>query len=519
MDTEVLLIVVLVLILVAGGTYFLGVVPRRWRIPLAESQPLVGSADWADLERADRLIAQAINAGPRGWALEQARFAQAYVRARLGDFDPDQYAAAAATLADLVAASGYDKATAFLDLWLRSKLGQHARVCDLFETRRALLAGSPQARMIASISFLKQAVASWRRREPQGALHYFRQVRELDCLTAEIPEHVDDLELIEGIQALFDDRMADARRCFISAREHAAQEDKSVARATLGLVVCDWREGERANADGGVGAVLDELTRVAEPASEEDQRLQVNGALFHVVTLLHEWQRPELAGVAPDRADFDRLDQRIERVMRADPDHGDALLIAGLCRYYFSVADPALREPAVAMLERGLETDRPILHPEIRQIVRSERALGDVTTARDRYVELIDEAVRDGNLDSVRRRELLALRTEMERRYARYGDPAAVAAGAWQVEHRSVRDIRESSELMRVRVRGIAGPLLRDDPDRPGVGELRESIGELEQASGRFNDGVEAVLSARQELIVRTGEFLLNEEPPEKEPR
>jgi hypothetical protein len=518
MGVEVLLIVVLVLILVAGGTYFLAVVPRHWWIPLDEARALVRSADRADLERADRLIAQAINAGPRGGALQEARFAQAYVRARLGDFDPDQYAAAAAALADLVAASGYDEATAFLDLWLRSKLGQHARVCDLFETKQALLDRSPQARMIASISFLKQAVASWRRREPQGALHYFRSVRELDCLTAEIPEHVDDLELIEGIQALFDDRMADARRCFVSAREHAVQEDKSVARATLGLVVCDWREGERANADGGVGAVLDQLAPVVDPASEE-QQLQVNGALFHVVTLLHEWQRPELAGVAPDRADFDRLDQRIDRVIRADPDHGDALLIAGLCRYYFAVRNPALREQGVELLERGLETARPILHPEIRRIVQSERALGDVTTGRDRYVELIDEAVRDGNLDPARRRELLALRAEMERRYARYGDLAAVAADAEPTEHPSVRDILESNELMRGRLRGIAGPLLRDDPDRPGVGELRERIGQLEEASGRFNDGVEAVLSARQELIVRTGEFLLDEEPAEKEPR
>jgi hypothetical protein len=234
MGVEVLLIVVLVLILLVGGTYFFGVVPRRWRIPLDESRALVWSADRADMEQADRLIAQAINAGPRGWALEEARFAQACVRARLGDFDPDQYAAAAAALADLVAASGYDEATAFLDLWLRSKLGQHARVCDLFETEQALLGRSPQARMIASISFLKQAVASWRRREPQGALHYFRRVRELECLTAEIPEHVDDLELIEGIQALFDDRMADARRCSVSAREHAMQEDKSVALAEPG---------------------------------------------------------------------------------------------------------------------------------------------------------------------------------------------------------------------------------------------------------------------------------------------
>jgi len=518
MGTEVLLIVVLVLILVAGGTYFLGVVPRRWRIPLDESRALVDSADRADLERADRLIAQAINAGPRGWVLQEARFARAYVRARLGDFDPDHYAAASAALADLVAASGYDKATAFLDLWLRSKLGQHARVCDLFETKQALLAGSPQARMIASISFLKQGVASWRRREPQGALHYFRQVRELECLTSEIPEHVDDLELIEGIQALFDDRMADARRCFVSAREHAVQEDKSVARATLGLVVCDWREGERANADGGVGAVLDELERVVDPASEEEQRLQVNGALFHVVTLLHEWLRPELAGVAPDQADFARLDQRIGRVVHADPDHGDALLIAGLCRYYFAVRDPAQREQGVALLERGLEAARPILHPEVRRIVRFERELGDVTTGRDRYVELIDDTVRDGNLDPARCRELLALRAEMERRYARYGDPAAVTADAGGAEHPSVRDIREGNELMRGRLRGIAGPLLRDDPDRPGAEELRESIGRLEEA-GRFDEGVEAMLRARQELIVLTGEFLLDEEPPEREPR
>ena len=518
MGVEVLLIAVLVLILVVGGTYFLGVVPRRWRIPLDESRALLYSADRADLERADQLIAQAMNAGPRGRALEEARFAQAYVRARLGDFDPEQYAAAAAALADLVTAAEYDETTAFLDLWLHSKLGKHARVCDLFEAEQALLAQSPQARMIASISFLKQAVASWRRREPQGALHYFRWVRDLDCLTAEIPEHVDDLELIEGIQALFDDRMADARRCFVSAREHAVQDDKPVARAMLGLVVCDWREGERGNADGGVGWLLDELALVDDPGPDQ-QQLQVNGAWFHIVTLLHEWLRPELAGVAPDQADFARLDQRIGRVVHADPDHGDALLIAGLCRYYFAVRDPAQREQGVALLERGLEAARPILHPEVRRIVRFERELGDVTTGRDRYVELIDDTVRDGNLDPARCRELLALRAEMERRYARYGDPAAVTADAGGAEHPSVRDIREGNELMRGRLRGIAGPLLRDDPDRPGAEELRESIGRLEEAGGRFDEGVEAMLRARQELIVLTGEFLLDEEPPEREPR
>jgi hypothetical protein len=518
MGTEVLLIVVLVLILVAGGTYFLGVVPRRWRIPLDESRALVDSADRADLERADRLIAQAINAGPRGWVLQEARFARAYVRARLGDFDPDHYAAASAALADLVAASGYDKATAFLDLWLRSKLGQHARVCDLFESEQTLLDRSPQGRLIASISFLKQAVASWRRREPQGALHHFRRVRELDCLTAEIPEHVDDLELIEGIQALFDDRMADARRCFVSAREHAVQDDKPVARAMLGLVVCDWREGERGNADGGVGWLLDELALVDDPGPDQ-QQLQVNGAWFHIVTLLHEWLRPELAGVPPDRADFARLDQRIDRVVHADPDHGDALLIAGLCRYYFAVRDPAQRDQGVALLERGLASARPILHPEVSRIVRFERALGDVITGRDRYVELIDETVRDANLDPARRRELLELRAEMERRYARYGDSALVAADAERAEHPSVRDIRESSELMRRRLRGIAGPLLRDEPDRPGVGELGQRLGQFEEASDLFNAGFEAVLSTRQELIVRVGEFLLREEPDEKEPR
>ena len=135
-------------VLIAGGTRFLGTVPRRWRIPLDESRALLSSADRADLERASRLIAQATNAGPRGWALEEARFSQAFVRARLGDFDPDQYAGAAATLADLVAASGDHEASAFLDLWLRFKLGQHARVCRSVETEQALLARSPQARMI-----------------------------------------------------------------------------------------------------------------------------------------------------------------------------------------------------------------------------------------------------------------------------------------------------------------------------------------------------------------------------------
>jgi hypothetical protein len=107
----------------------------------------------------------------------------------------------------------------------------------------------------------------------------------------------------------------------------------------------------------------------------------------------------------------------------------------------------------------------------------------------------------------------------MELRYARYGDSALVAADAERAEHPSVRDIRESSELMRRRLRGIAGPLLRDEPDRPGVGELGQRLGQFEEASDLFNAGFEAVLSTRQELIVRVGEFLLREEPDEKEPR
>ena len=78
--------------------------------------------------------------------------------------------------------------------------------------------------MIASISYLHKARERWRAKEVEGALHLFELIRTLGQLTEQLPEHVDDLQIVNGIQAVFDGRLADARQSFEGAKARAEDQ-------------------------------------------------------------------------------------------------------------------------------------------------------------------------------------------------------------------------------------------------------------------------------------------------------
>ncbi|GAA3471085.1 hypothetical protein [Nonomuraea roseola] len=495
-------IVLLVLVIALVG-YIALVQPNRWRVPLHEALALLPSDDPDDLARADRLLGQAVAGGIRRRALGDARFAQAYVRARLGRYDPAMYGAAAASVADLVAADGYDRHTAYLDLWLQARLDQHDKVLDLFQQHRALLEERRPARLIAAIAALNKAVAHWRRREVEGALHYFDQLRELGELTDQIPAHVEDLQLVNGVQALFDGRAEDARRSFEGSLARAAHESRaqdSWAEATLGLIACDWESGPLDELDRRLGQVLDELGP-AKAGDEEAVALRAHAALLHVVSLLRRWREQG----APDPRE---LDARVERTLAADAGLGDAHLIRGLIGYYFATGKDE-RDRAVAELERGVATAKGVTLREVLDLVDKERELADEKGTVARYVGLVEEYLADPSVPARHRAELEAIRRLMEP----FLDPAAVAADLRPHENLTAEEQRDRSRLLGVRVNRILYGKVRDLAGDPRLSEIKDLSGRRQQALTGFNESERELREIETPLLKATGLLLLPEDP------
>lgn len=513
---------------VASGLYFLVVLPNRWRLPYEESLALLDSDDRDELERADRLLGQAVNAGPRGRGLSRIRFAQAHVRAMLGTYEPARYAAAATVLDELVAADGHSAHTAYLELWVQSRLDNHDRVTDLYAEQRELLDARPDSRRIAAISHLQLAVGHWRRRETDGALHHFDRVRELGELTEAIPPEVNDLQLVKGVQAVFDGRADEARDAFADARRRSAERGAPTFQAELGLLVCDWADGD----PGQLGEWLDRLAQDVErelaelPAeSDEDstapgadadtkqrrrtaELLRTGIALLRLVVLVREWlERPALSG-APSAADLAEFDGRVDAVRAADPELGDAALVGGLVRYYFALNQPE-REQALAALDGGTELARGIMLPEVLDLLERERALGGEGDAISRYLTLVTEFLDDPDRSPEDRDRYRRLKA----RFTRFQDAEGIEGGAMPTPRSTPDDHRHRSQALRRRIELIVYPRVRDLPDdAPAKLALSKLLADLDHASGVYAEGAEVLHGAEQKLITSTGAILLPEE-------
>ncbi|MER6689901.1 hypothetical protein [Streptomyces minutiscleroticus] len=490
--------------------YFFVLVPRRWRVPYQQSLELLHSDDREDLQRADRLLGEAVNAGPRGRTLNRIRFAQAGVRAMLGTHDPARYADAATVLHELITAEGRTEHTAYLELWVQARLENHSRVTDLYAEHRTLLDTRPEPRRIAAASHLHLAAGHWRRRETDGALHHFDRVRELGELTDRIPPEVDNLPMVKGVQAVFDGRGDDAREAFEAARDRAADLRRSAVEAELGLVVCDWRDGDPQELGTRLARLSEEAGR-QPPEQGGENRLDAAVAVLRLVALLREWRaRPALSG-APTPADLAELEQRAREVRSADAELGDADLVEGLVRYYFAL-NQSERSHALDMLDRGTELAKGITLPEVLDLMERERALGGEGDAISRYLALVGEFLDD----PTRSAEDRAHFRRLQARFAPFGDPGDLPDQPVPHQRTPAEDHQRRTEALRRRIELIVQPRIRDLPqDAPARLALRELLDELDHAARAAADGAGILHQAEMRLITSTAQTLLPEDPAE----
>lgn len=493
---------VLLAVCALGALYFLVVVPGRWRIPLHQALVILEKNPYerTDLEEADRLIDQALAAGPRGKDLAAARFCQAFVHAMLGTYTPDRYWTASATAESLVTAE--DPATAHLALWLQHKLERHERAVEIYDQHAESLAERDTARRAAAASHLHLAGANWRRRDTDIAMHHFDQVRELGALTAEIPKAADNLHVFKGIQAFFDHRPEAARSAFKTARERAVEHEQSTVEADLGLIACDWLDSGAAELDGRLREI-----EIGPPDTEHQKQLRSSVALLRLVVLLRLWLEREPLSGAPGERDRLEFRERARALREADPELGDSYLVQGLVEYYFALNEDE-RETALTTLEDGSTTAKGIVVPEVLQLVEKERALGGQGDALSRFLRLVHEFLADPTISGHHRTELRTLRDQ----FARYSDGLGEEL---QLPTRpaSPYELEQRIDAVRRRINLIVYPRLRDQPEdgRSRV-ILRERLAELDVVAESFAAQAQALHQSEHSLVMWTGEILLPQE-------
>jgi len=530
-NTTLLLLIgfigVLVCALVGVVVFTKILLPRRRRKPLIAAIELLESGDKEELREAESQLVGVLTVGLRKRDLADARFALTYVRAML-----EKYQEAATTVAELRGTNGENVETLYLDLWLQAKLENHDSVRELYEENTSLLDDLLQTKLIASISYLHKARERWRAKEVEGALHLFELIRTLGQLTEQLPEHVDDLQIVNGIQAVFDGRLADARQSFEGAKARAEELRLSTAEAELGLIVCTWKSEEIPDVDDIPGQVLDSFDQNApelennEPAEASDDETEIepdegpgeepereldesiviraNAALLHAISLLFVWLATLPANKKLPANEHKRLRQRVGRVLAYDPDLADALLIQGLIDYYFAASDDARRE-AIDVLEKGTQKSKAILLPEVIDLIERERRLdGD---RLDRYLSLVRSYLTDGDVP-------VAMREKLRRRLLQKSFSQEIGEIEVDSEERnlapSVDDIRHRGDLLLRRIESLVRP------HASGADDLDNLLKSLKDTITGLTSGVSDLEQTEYALVLQTGEFLLLEDVQEE---
>ena len=109
---------------------------------------------------------------------------------------------------------------------MQSRVKNHERVERIYSEYEDVLHDYQQSALIVSISYLALASIRLARREINGALHYFEQVRQLEVLADEIPSHLDDHEVVTGIVSLFEKNGDEAKKHFKAAIDTATARKK-----------------------------------------------------------------------------------------------------------------------------------------------------------------------------------------------------------------------------------------------------------------------------------------------------
>ncbi len=107
-------------VLLSAAMYFFVIGPRRRRRPFLEAVRLINQDDGAEFPRAESLLNDAITAGLSRGDVAEARFALAYVRARM-----ERFTEGASVLGDLERTAHLDAEGAYLSMWIHSRLGDY----------------------------------------------------------------------------------------------------------------------------------------------------------------------------------------------------------------------------------------------------------------------------------------------------------------------------------------------------------------------------------------------------------
>jgi len=517
---------------VIGATvlYFLVLVPRRKRRPLLEALRIVETDSHADFAHAEELLNQALTAGLRAQDIADARFALAYVRARLGRF-----AEASAVLAEFEKAGPLDRETRYLQLWLASRLKNDERVEELFRAHRDQLDGLEQTVLIAGIAYLRRARLLWSRKEVDGALSCFEELRRLNVLIDEIPKHIDDHRIVFGIQAIFEKDFEAAQKHFAGALETSQKESKPTYPAELGLLLCRWHASEQPDIDEDLGNAIPAIRDACQVAKagrkdeeqgatderkqgdegrdagkemDEPTRLLVSALLWHVVSLLHLWLRRQPGGSLASE-DQEALHERAAKILELDPDNGDAYLIEGLIAYYFAAEDPEARRLAVELLDKAAKHEVHV--PEVLTLLDREKKLDELyKKGLARYLALVKEWMANSGVPEHLRQELKE-HLQRHQRYRSLGEVDIVKGEEDAAP--SLADMELRVQVLRRRMDNIVKPRLnRPGADPKDAEEVNAKIQTLDSATKTLHENAESVQKTEQELMLVTGEFLLKEE-------
>ncbi len=512
-----IIVAVLLLSLIGVVAYYKTIRPRRLRKPLLAALKIIAENDQSRFEQAEGLISGALGTGLKSSDADEARFALAYVRARL-----ERFTEALSPLRELITIGKADVQARYLYMWLNARQKNEDEVIRIFEEHRAELRGYCDAKKIASIAYLRHANLRWGRKQIEAALASYDQVRKLAELADEIPPGASNHHVVFGIDALVQKELEEARRHFQAALEEAGKTAIEKLEAEAGLLLADWLEEPDLDLDERLGEIV-ERCRQALPEGRsrhhqtdelEDWRPSDEALLYCGIGLWwalawigSQARKPAGSGLTDEA--WDDLKARTERVIDEDPTRADAWLIGGLVGYYFSEHHAERRADALERLEKALECGVSV--PEVVNLYNHEKRLADLDE-HEIFFKTVSGHLQNPSVSDPERKRLvdqLSRYQGMGQRLATvFLDPGVDAPAPIATELRNRSRVLEQ-RLARVRkilvARGKA-------PDEATTERLTTSVAELRQAGADVGRELEDYEKAERVALVGTAEALLPEE-------
>lgn len=540
------------------GVYKFVVEPRRKRRPLLAALELL-ARDEADLyPEAERLLTDVLTVGLGRRDVVTARFHLAYVRSQLG-----RYPEAAAILSD-VPPSARDREIVYLDLWLQHRLKAHERVEAIYRDSAAVVGDLYDTKLIVGIAYLHRARMFWSAKQISAAVDYFNKLRALNvpALADEIPEHIDDHQIVLGVAAVFEGDFTGAAKHFRGAVASAAAAGKSTTAARLGELLCEWRSQDSPAIDDPLGVVAADLEAPAggaigkvncaqkacghefvvsvlsagkratcttcgrgfrlpptvtpippdQPTDvppdrllSDDELLARNVFLWHAVSHLIGWRGLEPQGGLSD-AQAEVLWERLAKVRATDPGMADPDLIEGLIRYYFAPDDDARRK-AVALLERAAEAGMNV--PAVRELLDRETRLAEhQADSLLRFFGHVQNYVGDGKVRLEFRQDLWS-RLNRSSRFSEVPEPDGSPEGE---SAPSLEELHDRSRILRERVNRVHTQIAHADPASDQAKAISGLIEKLDQNTESLAQSAREVEQVEHDLLASTSEYLLKED-------